>query len=325
MNRLKQCVAPLPAKLLNGRSVVLLSAVLAVTALVVTLGGCFQKPRSLATDKLCEPASFSVGPAMPGTPATVQPRLQSANISLLIWNCHKGETDGWLADLARLSRNYQLILLQEAYLENDLLAFLKESGWSWNIATTFRYLTIPTGVLTASTVTADLSCQFTAMEPWIRLPKGILISRYMLTGTEKNLVVANVHLINFTVNTKEYSTQLSTLKTILLHHDGPLIVAGDFNTWSSERSQLVKKFAVDLGLHPVEFSNSVRSEVFGRNVDHVYYRGVVVSAARGFEVSTSDHNPMTVEFSIAEAPEEAERHSGLPLTQRAHEILPGGR
>ncbi|MFW2364942.1 MAG: endonuclease/exonuclease/phosphatase family protein [Desulforhopalus sp.] len=279
-------------------------------ALLFTLSGCFQKPALPALDSLCEPATLFLAPVIPGKAASTEQELQKDHISLFIWNSYKGKVDGWLNDLSTLGRNNDLVLLQEAYLKNDLVDFLDESGWNWNIATTFRYRAIPTGVLTASKIAADKHCHLTTMEPWIRLPKGILISRYKLTNTEKQLVVANVHLINFTFNTGVYSTQLATLKSILEQHDGPLIVAGDFNTWSSDRSQLVNTFTTELRLSPVEFNNNVRTEIFGRKIDHVYSRELTVLSAKSVAVSTSDHNPMIVEFALLDASRRAAGASG---------------
>ena len=273
--------------------------VVASVVLLLTLSGCFQKPSPLTSDTHCDPAALVVTQAKPNsTAATAKERLPSNHLTLFIWNSFKGKTDGWLTDLSVLSQNHELLLLQEAYLQDDLLAFLDDSKWNWSMATTFRYKAIPTGVLTGSKVAADLHCQMTAMEPWIRLPKGILVSRYPLADTNEKLVVANVHLINFTINTKAYQDQLTKLKSILEQHIGPLIVAGDFNTWNNARTQLVEKFMTDLQLRPVEFSNSLRSEIFGRKVDHVYFRDMAVTSARGIDVVTSDHNPMAVTFSI---------------------------
>lgn len=274
---------------------------LAAAALLLALSGCFQKPIPLATDTQCTPAALVVQQALPAAAsATAEQQLQPDQFTLFIWNSYKGKKDGWLADLSMLSEGHELLLLQEAYLKDDLLAFLDESGWNWSMATTFRYKTIPTGVLTASRITADLHCQLTALEPWIRLPKGILVSRYPLAGRNQKLVVVNVHLINFTINTGAYDDQLTSLKWILEQHDGPLVVAGDFNTWSSARSELVEEFMNDLELQPVKFNNHARSEVLGRKVDHVYFREMRMTSARVIEVTSSDHNPMAVTFSLQE-------------------------
>jgi endonuclease/exonuclease/phosphatase (EEP) superfamily protein YafD len=41
---------------------------------------------------------------------------------------------------------------------------------------------------------------------------------------------------------------LEDLKTILKIHSGPIIMAGDFNTWNETRLQLVEEIASDLKL-----------------------------------------------------------------------------
>ena len=47
--------------------------------------------------------------------------------------------------------------------------------------------------------------------------------------------MANLHAINFALGTDAYRAQLDAIATELSHHRGPIVVAGDFNTWNDER------------------------------------------------------------------------------------------
>ncbi len=104
-----------------------------------------------------------------------------------------------------------------------------------------------------------------------------------------------------------YQKYWQELESILESHDGPLIVAGDFNTWNAERWNIVALVARRLRLQPVRFEPDRRSRFFGQVVDHVYYRGLVPSNAVVHDVSTSDHNPIQVNFALADAYSEEER------------------
>ncbi|NMU84205.1 hypothetical protein HKB16_15060, partial [Vibrio parahaemolyticus] len=81
---------------------------------------------------------------------------------------------------------------------------------------------------------------YTSKEPWLRLPKSALYSQYHLSNGEK-LAVVNVHAINFTVGTKEYVSQLTALEMLLKHHVGPILFAGDFNSWSESRVNAMRQ------------------------------------------------------------------------------------
>lgn len=274
-----------------------------ILCLLSFLGGCFNITRSNGPDLECNQASLYRGEEYQLFSVTGETRqLQTEKIRLFNWNSYKGKIDGWLSDFSALSNQYDLVLLQEAYLSNDLLDFLRETDWNWDISTTFKYKKIQTGVLTASRVSPNLHCSFQMLEPWLRTPKAVLISRYDLSGTDEKLVVANVHLINFTFDIWAFKGQLDRLKSILTKHKGPMIVAGDFNTWSDKRLDFVLKLMEELRMQPVIFTEDERSEVLGNKVDHIFYRKLEVSMAKGIDTKTSDHNPMLVEFTFETVP-----------------------
>ena len=53
------------------------------------------------------------------------------------------------------------------------------------------------------------------------------------------LLSVNLHAINFTLGISDLKQQLDDAADIMRHHTGPIIFAGDLNTWSDERQQLV--------------------------------------------------------------------------------------
>lgn len=217
---------------------------------------------------------------------------------MLVWNIHKEYSKEWLEEFDRFSHQASIIALQEGNDAEQLDSSLQEKGLSWQLAKTFTYKGQEAGVLTASRPTPNFECSLFTMEPVLQLPKAILVSRYNLAGRSEQLLVANVHLINFTIGAKEYSAQLERLEKVLNSHDGPIIVAGDFNSWDNEREQIVVDSAARLGLEPVIFAEDQRTEFFDHKVDHVFVRGVSVVSAQSDISSLSDHNPMVVDFSL---------------------------
>ena len=167
-----------------------------------------------------------------------------------------------------------------------------------DLALAFKYRDNKAGVLTASKVEPSFLCTFRNKEPLIRIPKTILITRYPLSDGNQVVMVANVHLINYTLTVSHFRAQLEQLEKILSKHQGPLIVSGDFNTWNDQRMDIVDTTASSLSLKAAIFRENNRVTVFGHNVDHIYYRGLELMKAVSVAVTTSDHNPMLVKFRL---------------------------
>ena len=121
---------------------------------------------------------------------------------------------------------------------------------------------------------------------------------YPLSGGDQFLLVANLHLINYTMSVSQLSAQVRQMERILSKHQGPLIVTGDFNTWSDKRMAVIDASARHLNLKAVTFKNDNRSLIFGHNVDHIYYRELEPLEAISTAVTTSDHNPLQIKFRL---------------------------
>jgi endonuclease/exonuclease/phosphatase (EEP) superfamily protein YafD len=224
--------------------------------------------------------------------------MNSSDFSLLNWNLQKGNTKGWQEDLMRLSKETDLLLIQEAYLSEKLRLLLKNGQYHWDLVEAFTYNGAKAGVLTASRIEPDLVCPLRALDPLLGVPKTMLTTRYPLSETHQWLLVANIHMINFTLGTLEFRDQLNRLVTRLEKHTGPLIISGDFNTWSPQRMVIVDIIADRLGLKPLRFKENNLREVFGLIVDHIYYRELEPIGRNVVKVKSSDHNPMLVRFKL---------------------------
>jgi endonuclease/exonuclease/phosphatase (EEP) superfamily protein YafD len=229
------------------------------------------------------------------TPAAVQQigRLNSQGFRVLNWNSYKGSSKIWQEDLERLSSLSDLVLLQEGYLTDDL-------QYNWDIATAFAYNDIYAGVLTASRIKPDFLCSFRVPEPLSGIPKTVLVTRYPLSGTDEYLVIANIHMINFALDPSAYRAQLEKTAEVISQHRGPLIITGDFNSWNTERMQILADIIQELGAQEVVFDTDHRATFMGQQVDHIFYRKLVPLEALTEKVRTSDHNPMLVTFRLAD-------------------------
>jgi endonuclease/exonuclease/phosphatase (EEP) superfamily protein YafD len=226
--------------------------------------------------------------------------LNSKGFRVLIWNSHKGRDKKWQEDLERLSSQSDLVVLQEAYLTDDLQDLLNKKHYNWDIAKAFTYNDIYSGVLTGSRVKPDFLCSFRVPEPLSGIPKTVLITRYPLSGTDASLVMANIHMVNFSLDLSAYRAQLKKIAEVVSQHRGPLIIAGDFNTWSAERMRLLTDFTQELGAQAVAFATDQRVTFMGQWVDHIFHRKLVPLEPLTEKVTTSDHNPMLVTFRLAD-------------------------
>jgi endonuclease/exonuclease/phosphatase (EEP) superfamily protein YafD len=253
--------------------------------------------------------SRSAGECPPALSAELKPGLQQMvlpqTFSLLLWNVQKGKQLAWLAQLDTLAIDKDLLLLQEVALRPGVSEYLQNQNSFWRFHSAFRYLGTETGVLTAATTPPLFSCGLRAQEPVIGIPKTILITAYALEGSLHPLVVANLHAINLTTGIEAYRAQFTNLAKTLQKSKGPLIVAGDFNSWTKERKAVLDALQQELSLTPVTLSEHNRTTFWGMAVDHIYYRGLRLEMGKSLPTETSDHNPLTAEFSLLHAPEKA--------------------
>ena len=225
--------------------------------------------------------------------------LNSRSFRVLNWNSYKGRDTIWQEDFERLSSQSDLVVLQEGYLTDDLQNLLNKKQYSWDIAKAFSYKDIYTGVLTASRVKPDFLCSFRAPEPLSGIPKTVLITRYPLSGTNEYLVIANIHMINFSIDLADYRAQLEKAVKVISQHRGPLIISGDFNSWNTARRKILADITQELDAKEVVFDTDHRLTFLGQPLDHIFYRKLVPLEALTEKVTTSDHNPMLVTFRLA--------------------------
>jgi len=224
--------------------------------------------------------------------------FNASGFSLLSWNIQKENREGWESDFVRLSQNTDILIIQEAFLTEELRRLLGRRPYYWHLVIAFEYQDVKTGVLTAATIEPDFLCPLRATEPLIRIPKTILITRYPLANTHHSLMIANIHMINFAAHISAFHDQARQMTEILVNHQGPMILSGDFNTWSEERSAIIEDMAAHLQLEPADFKTDLARKVFGHTVDRVYYRGLTLEEALVIEVTSSDHNPLLVRFRL---------------------------
>ena len=218
------------------------------------------------------------------------------DLKLTIWNVQKFTHGEAYRDLFHLAVTSDLVLLQESMMGDTYKRYFEGfSGLAWTNAISFFDGSSGTGVSTASRIapTFESYVQSEAREPIMSTPKMIVITKYKITGIDDELMVVNIHGINF-VPTWIYASQIAQLEKAAINHKGPLIVAGDFNTHLPDRYLVLKQMVDDLGLNYIPMENQ-RDSLF--IFDHAFVRGLKFASARvRYDVVSSDHYPL--EFKI---------------------------
>lgn len=249
--------------------------------------------------------SFSALAADPVPPDSQVIRPLTANafprvVNLLNWNIQKGEQGkDFTAEIAEYVKGRNLITFQEGYdvpIVRDALAAVP--GVSFNMAAAFLYKGFMTGVITGS-VSEPTRMGFRRSpdrEPLLNSPKITGLSYFRVNETHE-LLVANLHGINF-VGPDKFKRQIDDVAEALASHQGPLILAGDFNTWNPARDAIVDEMARRLGLEEVTFPASKNKKA---ELDHVFVKGCrILKAWMPDAAKGSDHIPQFVDLSCGE-------------------------
>lgn len=219
------------------------------------------------------------------------------DIHIVSWNIQKAGNPGWAEDLQLFASGAELAFLQEASVSAAIPSTVPEAGFL-AFAPGYRNDSDVTGVLTLSRHPPSLECDFSSNEPLLQTPKAASVTEYPLAGRDERLLAINIHSVNFSFGLQRYREQLAALSTLIQRHTGPVLIAGDLNTWNTYRMQALNDFMAAHELSAVRFMPDLRTTVFGNALDHVLVRGLQTASAVVIPVETSDHNPLLVSLRL---------------------------
>lgn len=234
-------------------------------------------------------------------------------LTMVSWNAQKGADARFRDELRQLvwAERPDLLFLQEARRDfrrpgPGLLLFAPSWRYPWPGGGTV-------GVMTLSRLPARRAASMKSRfrELLVTAPKTSLLTEHPLRDGS-TLLAANVHLLNFErFSAPGFAGQLAALESALRAHQGPVLVAGDFNVWNQGRLGRVEDLAQRIGLEEVGgFPEGRRTGDLGRGwtaiagvdpelpLDRVYYRGLEPVEADVLEYSASDHAPLFVSFAL---------------------------
>jgi len=218
---------------------------------------------------------------------------------LLCWNVHKNNRNSKFSDyLAKeiKKKDIELLLFQEASFRNDEAC--KLSNFSYDAAANLELKGKFYGVLTASRVQSSYAKAYLSegKEVFIGPHKSILLTSYLFKDGSKILVL-NVHAINFRENAR-YNKELERFFDFIKTYEGPLIIAGDFNSWNIKRKEKPYTSVSKLKMKAVSFGSSQDVKSFlGNHLDFIFYKGLeLLESSVSKAERYSDHNPLFARF-----------------------------
>ncbi|MBC7661999.1 MAG: endonuclease/exonuclease/phosphatase family protein [Chitinophagaceae bacterium] len=216
-------------------------------------------------------------------------------IRVTIWNIFKGSGgDHFYNDLRLLCFQSDLILLQEALLshrsmeELSLDGFQGVHGASYERADKLRDGVMSLARMRPHVTPKRILCKYP--EPVLKTPKAALVTQYSV-GHGKTLTVVNLHA-TLIRTIKRAQEELEHLIERLPMAEGPMIFAGDFNTFTPRYFRAVAEtLERTLGLRYVKIPDDPRRPV--DHLDQIFVRGMDVHSIEiDTRIHSSDHFPI---------------------------------
>ncbi len=130
----------------------------------------------------------------------------------------------------------------------------------------------------------------------------LVATKYQVPGSKEELLLINFHN-NVSVFHGEQRPLLELAEARIAAHTGPVIFAGDFNSWTENKTNLITELATRNQLVRIPFKSPyyVGALMGYRSLDHIFVRGLhwhKVTVFKDPEEALSDHNAIAVELSI---------------------------
>jgi endonuclease/exonuclease/phosphatase (EEP) superfamily protein YafD len=225
---------------------------------------------------------------------TVHQKPPTENLKLFVWNVAKFKESKALDDLFNLASASDVIFLQEATHSTVYQAAFEEKleTHAHHFYPSFcdkKAMAFGVQISTSlNTINLD-RWPSPENEPLSTIKK---MSGYSLVEWNNDKIhLINTHALNFNAGGK-FERQIDDLVEKIKQLEGPLIWAGDFNTWIPLRKNYLFSKAAELGLIHIDPEDDHRKLI----LDHIFYRGLNLKMARMIDMDNSDHDAIVAEF-----------------------------
>jgi endonuclease/exonuclease/phosphatase (EEP) superfamily protein YafD len=235
------------------------------------------------------------------------------SIRILNWNIHKeGNLSEWKKVITHIVKDKKpdFILLQEVRLDGKFGDFISKDlkyGWEFSPNLYQGKYDAYSGVLTASHIKPKMveSALSNGTELFSKIQKTVLFTKYPIGSPSLELLVVNIHGININIDLDGFKEQIRYIAEVVMRHDGPVILAGDFNTWKEARLDHLSKLVKEMELVKIDFGSNADyvETMFGNPLDHIFISKEKLEVIKGsqdviVDIKSSDHSPLFVELRI---------------------------
>jgi hypothetical protein len=235
--------------------------------------------------------------------------LDPNHVKVFVWNIYKASKKGFLVDFARHARGSDIFMLQEGVVNDDMQTALGLfPGHRFDMGISFinksKKGDLATGTVIGSNVDPNyvLIERTKDLEPVIKTPKANTVGYYPIEGTDKELLIVNIHGMNM-AGDEAFARHVDQCLEHIKNHDGPAIFAGDFNSKNDIRINHMVSGMHKTGMVPVLFRDDKRRKSkFSRAIiDYSFVRGLKIKDAWVLgKLKTSDHKAMVFEAEITD-------------------------
>ncbi len=213
----------------------------------------------------------------------------SQELIVITWNAFKYSNTLFFKDFKRLSETADIFLVQEAMHSVDL-----EKAFAQNINFDFSFhksFCMPgkraTGVMNSARfqLLNNVTLVSPDVEPLALTPKVTAYSQIYFNG--QLVHVFNTHALNFNIGIP-FERQMFAIAKEISKISGPVIWAGDFNTWNGPRKNYMEKITTALKLKHLKPAKDPRNLV----LDHIYIKGFSFGESEVLIENSSDHYPV---------------------------------
>ena len=235
------------------------------------------------------------------------------SIRILNWNIHKeGNLSEWKKEITHIVKDKEphFILLQEVRLDGKVGDFISKDlkyGWEFSPNLYQGKYDAYSGVLTASHIKPKMveSALSSGTELFSKIRKTVLFTKYPIGSPYLELLVVNIHGININIDLDGFKGQMRYIAEVVMRHDGPVILAGDFNTWREARLDHLSKLVKEMELVKIDFGSNADyvETMFGNPLDHIFISKEKLEVIKGsqeviMDIKSSDHSPLFVALRI---------------------------
>lgn len=215
-----------------------------------------------------------------------------------MWNTHNASRSHWLEDLSGLCVDKDLVLLQSVSAVTAEVQMSDENilcEWVLSAYDQQPDCAVAAGVKTGCTVASlkQVEHYVDHSEANANSLRVLLETHYALGSSDQTLMVLNIHATP-EVPASQFLDQFEQLCQCIDHHTGPVILGGDFDTWSPDRLAVFQQYATQASLFEASMTRQGSDAQVTKHLDHVFFRGMSLRSVESLsDIQTSDYSPIT--------------------------------